>query len=317
LLGLAPLLSLRIGWLTAKRQLLKIVDDFQPDVVLANHSLVSGFVALQLNQLRDLPYITVDHEVGDFLGCHDNPRWLKLLRPVIRSAACSVTVSRTMQRIAEQVIPEGRFQTIYNGAGFEPCDLRALDRHVEKPDVRIFCCGNLYGRKDVPLLIQAFDQVSKIFPQATLRIAGDGPDRELIEKLISTLASKSQIFLMGSIEHQKVQEEMLAADVFALVGWAEPFGVVFLEAMANGCPVVVSSDAGVAEILTDGETAVLTKPRDLDSVVKALTTLCRCAKKRDTIARAGHALYKESCQWKHRAIEYANVLERAIEAGPT
>ena len=315
LLGFAPSFFLRIGWLTARRQLLKTVEDFQPDVILANHSLVNGLVALKLKQLWGLPYITVDHEVGDFLGCRDNPRWLRVLQPVIKAAACSVTVSKTMQKIAEQILPDGRFQTIYNGAGFAPCGLEALDRHIDKPDVRIFCCGNLYSRKDVPLLIQAFDQVWKEFPQATLRIAGAGPDRELIERLVSQLASRNQIRLMGSIEHQEVQREMLAADVFALVGWAEPFGVVFLEAMANGCPVVVSSDAGVAEILTDGENAVLTKPRDLNSVVEALTSLCSCPKRRQSIARSAYALYNDSCQWNHRALEYISVLESAIDAG--
>lgn len=317
LLGRAPSIFLRIGWVSAKSQVLKIIDEVQPDVILANHSLVNGYVALKLKQLRGLPYITVDHEIGDFLGCRDNPRWLSVLQPVIRAAACSVTVSKCMQTIAQANIPDGRFQTIYNGAGFEPCESKILERHRDKPDVRIFCCGNLYGRKDIPLLVRAFVAISREFPKATLRIAGDGPDRESISQLVASLPCRDRIHLLGSIEHSAVQEEMRAADIFALVGWAEPFGVVFLEAMANGCPVIVSSDAGVAEILTDGETAVLTKPRDLNSVVDALASLCRSAEKRDLISRAGHELYKESCQWKHRSLEYLRVLKSALNASQT
>jgi glycosyltransferase involved in cell wall biosynthesis len=218
--------------------------------------------------------------------------------------------------MAEDVLSEGRFVTIYNGAGFAPCSVECLERHVKKSDLRILCCGNLYGRKDIPLLVKAFANIADEFPDTQLRSAGDGPDRQHIESLIQSLPCRHRIQLLGSIEHSAVQQEMLAADVFALVGWAEPFGVVFLEAMANGCPVVVCDDAGVAEILTDRTDALLTKPHDVDSVVIALRDLCSSARLRRAIATAGHALYQQSCQWHHRAAEYRDVLQMAIDESP-
>ncbi len=311
-----PAFLTKIGWLSAKRKILRAVRSPSPDVIVANHSMVSGYVAMQIKRHSGIPFITVDHEVGDFLVCRENPARLQLLKSVVSEAAVSVTVSKAMQTLAESTIPEGRFQTIYNGAGFRECPLELLDRHKEKPDVTIFCCGNLYGRKDIPLLVRAFEAISAEFPEIQLRIAGDGPDRESISKLVKSLSCRDRIHLLGSIEHSAVQEEMRSADIFALVGWAEPFGVVFLEAMASGCAVVVSADAGVAEILEHGETAMLTKPRDLDSVVAALRLLCQSGDMRRRLAEAGHQFYTESCQWQHRALEYKRLLETVVAASP-
>jgi glycosyltransferase involved in cell wall biosynthesis len=310
----APRLLMQLGWLSASQRILEIVRAFSPDVIVANHSMVSGFVAMQIQQQTGIPFITVDHEVGDFLGCSDSQRRLRHLNAVVSRAAASVTVSKTMQAMAESIVPEGRFQTIYNGAGFEECPIELLNRHKDKPDVTVFCCGNLYGRKDIPLLVRAFAAIAEEFPEACLRIAGDGPDRASIAQLVDSLSCRDRIQLLGSIEHSAVQQEMRSADVFALVGWAEPFGVVFLEAMASGCAVVVSADAGVAEILQHGETAMLTQPRDPDSVVAALKTLCQSGDMRRRIAEAGHRLYTESCRWHHRAMEYRRLLETVVAA---
>jgi glycosyltransferase involved in cell wall biosynthesis len=316
LMDLFPSLLTKIGWLSAKRKILQTVRSTAPDVIVANHSMVSGYVAMKIKCHTGIPFITVDHEVGDFLICRENPARQQLMDSVVNEAAVSVTVSKAMQTLAESTVPDGRFQTIYNGAGFGECPQELLDRHKEKPDVTIFCCGNLYGRKDIPLLVRAFEAISAEFPEAILRIAGDGPDRESIFRLVESLSCRDRIHLLGSIEHSAVQKEMRSADIFALVGWAEPFGVVFLEAMASGCAVVVSADAGVAEILQHGETAMLSQPRDLDSVVAALRLLCQSGDMRRRIAEAGHQFYTESCQWQHRALEYKRLLETVVAASP-
>ena len=303
--------SYRLGWKTVAKEVLYIVDQFQPDVVLANHSLVNGFVAFKIKAARGIPYVTVDHEVGDFFACRDNNRWLELMKPIANEASACITVSKIMQKNAEDVLPGIRFRTIYNGASFPPCDHAFLQRHVEKENLIVFCCGNLYGRKDIQLLIHGFDKIYGVFPKARLRIAGDGPDRDSLEKTVSELNSKDAIEFLGSAEHEEVKREMQAADIFALVGWAEPFGVAFLEAMANGCPVVVSEDAGVSEILEDGHTAIFTKPRNLESVISAIERLCESWELRRDIAWNGHRLFSQSCQWSSRAEEYADQLRNA------
>lgn len=312
-LSRSPNLLLSFGWRTAKKRMDAIVEKFRPDVVLANHSLVNGFVAYKLKETHGIPFVTVDHEVGDFHVCRENRGWNRIMKQVATASSAGITVSEAMKRIASDVVPGANFQTIYNGTSFAPCDPSLLDRHRKKDSISIFCCGNLYGRKDIPLLINAFNRVALKFPNASLRIAGDGPDRTAIETLINGLPSRNQIRLLGSIEHADVQREMQAADIFALVGWAEPFGVVFLEAMANGCPVVVSEDAGVAELLSDGESAAFTKPQNLESVVSSLESLMNSHEHRVSVARGGYELFKNSCRWSHRAKEYQAVLSEAIK----
>jgi glycosyltransferase involved in cell wall biosynthesis len=110
---------------------------------------------------------------------------------------------------------------------------------------------------------------------------------------------------------------MERADVFALVGWAEPFGVVFLEAMACALPVVVSSDAGVAEVLEDGVTAVFTKPRDQKSVEIALDRLIDNPQLRQLIGQAGQFLFVSNFQWSSVTKRYREILEESGEEKET
>jgi len=99
------------------------------------------------------------------------------------------------------------------------------------------------------------------------------------------------------------------ADVFALVGWAEPFGVVFLEAMASGLPVVLSEDAGIAECLEDGKTALFTLPRNQASVEQALSRCLREPELRASIGEAGRAIYIKTFQWKSIIREYLKIMK--------
>lgn len=312
IMQMAPELCLRIGWLSARQQIAQTVRRFSPHLVLANHSLVNGYVALAIKSKLGIPYITVDHEVGDFIACKSNRRSKNLLEKIHNEASARITVSNSMKSIAEEILPNQSYRTIYNGANFDECNPKQLERHSHNGGCRVFCCGNLYGRKDIPLLLQAFSRLYPEFPNSTLRIAGDGPERKSIENLIQSLPCKDRVELLGSISHTAVQAEMAAADIFALVGWAEPFGVVFLEAMAQGCPIVVSEDAGVSEILTNGQTALFTKPRDLESVVMALRNLFSNPNLRKSIATKGRNLYSTSCTWNHRASEYSKLFSEVL-----
>ena len=310
-MGKAPEQFLSLGWRSARRSVFRLVDSIRPDMILANHSLVNGYVAGRIKQETKVPFVTVDHESGDFEMCISNQKWKKVLDFVTDQSALGITVSKSMQKIAEKANPQGTYQTIYNGADFS-VSKPSLGRHVEKDELTIFCCANFYERKDIPLLIRAFAKLKAMFPNVSLRIAGDGPDKDRILACIGEVDCTESVILLGLISQHRVQEEMNRADIFALVGWGEPFGVVFLEALANGCPVVLSEDAGAAEILKDGETALFTKPRNEQSVLAALTRLCHSADERRRIAESGHSYFDQRCTWRSRAQEYLEVFEHVI-----
>jgi glycosyltransferase involved in cell wall biosynthesis len=104
-------------------------------------------------------------------------------------------------------------------------------------------------------------------------IVGDGPERYNLEKLVQLLDLTKYVRFAGAMPYDKVMEYMAICEVFTLPSWQETFGLVYIEAMAHGKPVIAVQGQGVDGIVVHGETGLLVKPRDINSLVEALDFL--------------------------------------------
>jgi len=300
-----------LAWKFARKPILRRILSWKPDLIYAHHTLVNGWIALQLHRETGIPYVITDHATGDILKCDTNPVQKKIFQQVSKYAAATVAVSNTMEREMKRRFPEANSLTIYNGGGFEDLNHDVLEKPSLKDGIiRVFCCANFYPRKGIPLLIQAFDQVAGDFPNISLRIAGSGPDQHQI--VLTNSQNRSAIQLLGALNKADVKTEMAVADIFALTGWAEPFGVVFLEAMSAGCALLLSEDAGVAEILEHQKTAWFIKPRDKDSIVSGLRHLLGHPDQMRSSGRNAYHQYKGQLGWSNAALNYLQLFENVI-----
>ena len=303
-----PAFLLRIALTFLSPRLGRALKDGKFDFILAHHTLVSGQIAQQMGSRHDVPYLVTDHEVGDLIGCRTNQRQKEVFERVSEGAEAMVVVSEAMRKEGATVLPQVPFKVIYNGSSF-PIFERGNTAATNSDESVVFCCAKFYGRKDIPLLLRAFEQLAEIRSNWVLRIAGDGPDRSLIEGLVAEMDCRERIHLLGLVSPTEVRAEMVEADIFALVGWAEPFGVVFLEAMACGLPIVVSSDAGVAEVLENEVSAIFSEPQNLESVVKALTRLMADGELRNRIGKAGQKLFEREFGWQEIIKQYEDLMK--------
>ena len=179
-----------------------------------------------------------------------------------------------------------------------------------------------YGRKNFPGLIQAFDLVAEKYPDAFLRILGDGPDRIKVEQARFNSFFKHRIELLGKVGHAEVLQQMQDADVFALIGWREPFATVFLEAMAAGLPVIACNDGGIAEVIEGVElpenlklgnahilkpanaNGLLVPPRDIPAAARALEFLILNPVARKQIGEAAQKKIEADLSWDAVAMKY-------------
>ncbi len=134
--------------------------------------------------------------------------------------------------------------------------------------------GRLVKEKGVDVLINAFAKVARQVPSAKLIIAGDGPELGSLNKLISTLDLSGCIQMEGHLSHTEMEQLFDSAWVQAVPSlWAEPFGIVAVEAMMRGTAVVASGSGGLAEIVYDCRTGFLVAPGDVDALSQALIKL--------------------------------------------
>jgi glycosyltransferase involved in cell wall biosynthesis len=134
---------------------------------------------------------------------------------------------------------------------------------------RMLSVGGLIHRKNYENLINSFAKAFSMDDHVTLRIAGDGPLKEELEKLIHQLGRESQIILLGMCSREEVLKEYKKCNCFILLSKSETFGLVYREAMCVGRPVISSRNGGIEENWDDRD-GILLDENTIDCAAKAL-----------------------------------------------
>ncbi len=202
-------------------------------------------------------------------------------RVVVTSEHCREVVRRAygVAPRRQAVVPEG-------------IDLEAW-RDLPEPEdpapgPTVLSVARQYPRKNTATLVRAFARVREERPDARLRIVGGGPELGRLRRLVRGMGLEGPVRLEGEVAGlERLQAAYAGADLFCLPSLQEGFGIVFLEAMAAGLPVVAGDAAAVPEVVPDGETGLLVDPRDPDAVAGALLRLLSDGELRRSMARAG------------------------------
>ena len=155
--------------------------------------------------------------------------------------------------------------------------------------VRILSYGRLIHKKGFDLLIKAFRNVLDSGVQAELILGGDGADRAKLEGLCEKLAVNEQVRFVGWIDD--VQQALDQADLFVLPSRDEPFGIVMLEAMARGVPIVTTRSQGPAQVLSE-ETAFFADINSVEALTAALQAALKNPEQAEQKAAAALEVYR-------------------------
>lgn len=201
------------------------------------------------------------------------------LRPLWNKIAVRIAVSEEARKTVERAFGAG-VRIIPNGVTVE------LFRRIGglPPEPRILFIGRLEPRKGAAVLVEAFRRVHAGFAGASLTIIGEGAQRRAIERA----AEGMDVRFLGLLGHEELAAEIeRAAVVCAPSLGGESFGIVLLEAMAAGRPVVASDIPGYAAVCRDGTEGVLVPPGDAEALAEALLSLLGDRERMERLGRAG------------------------------
>ena len=171
-----------------------------------------------------------------------------------------------------RLVPEGIDVGLWNPAGEDAAALAGLDAAREPHTV--LCVARQYPRKRVADLITAFAAVCARLPSARLVVIGDGPEHGALVAQVARLGLEGQVRLLGALaDDGAVRDWYRRSAVFCLPSIQEGFGIVFLEAMASGLPVVSTTATAIPEVVPHGKAGLLVPPRDPEALAEALLKL--------------------------------------------
>ncbi|WP_216663387.1 glycosyltransferase family 4 protein, partial [Bacillus haikouensis] len=147
-----------------------------------------------------------------------------------------------------------------------------LEKKINSQAKNIFIAANMIPLKNIDILIKAFDEVAKKNKHIYLKIAGDGPEKNKLEKLVNQLKLNNRIEFLGFLTREEVLSHMESSDIFAMVSSPETFGLVYLEAMAKGCITIGSLGEGIEGVIQDGINGFLCEPKNIGKLAEKLTT---------------------------------------------
>lgn len=157
---------------------------------------------------------------------------------------------------------------------------------LTKSKFTVLCVCRFYPRKRVNILLKAASLAAARIPELEVRIAGNGPDATRLWRLSGALGLEETVTWVGDVSQAELASEYNRADVFCLPSVQEGFGIVFLEAMAAGKPIVAARAAATPEVVTEG---ILVNPDDPQQLAEALVLLYRDAGLRDRLRIHGES----------------------------
>lgn len=174
----------------------------------------------------------------------------------------------------------------------------------------ILCVARQYPRKRVRDLITAMPLVRERCPEAKAVIIGDGPEHGFLKEQIHELGIAHYVSLLGAIpSDEEVMHWYRKADVFCLPTVQEGFGIVFLEAMAAGLPIVSTHSAAIPEVVIPQKSGILVGARKVNELSESLIELLKSPTLREEMGHYNQA-HVQKYDWKNVAQSFLNAITK-------
>jgi phosphatidylinositol alpha-mannosyltransferase len=305
--GLSPLGYLRIRELLTKESF---------DVLHLHEPLTPSITWWALLQASALPRTIT---VGTFHAYHERPNWFyRQGKPIFKwffaRLDSLIAVSRAAYEFAHQMFP-GEYRIIPNGVDLNRFG-RSLKKNPAGPDdpVTILFVGRLDQRKGFAHLLEAFIRLKPNYPQARLQVIGPfTPSECQVYRQLVRADAATDVDFVGYVSPEELPHFYAKADIFCAPSLGfESFGIVLLEAMAAGLPVIASNIAGYRSLIVDGQEGWLTPPGQPQALAAALGQLLDQPRLRQSMGQRGQL--KARCyQWDHLVDKILEVYQDTIE----
>jgi glycosyltransferase involved in cell wall biosynthesis len=245
----------------------------RPDVIHAHGCLFAGLLTAQICERERIPFVISEHATRSSRGTV-KPWHLQMARDAAARAAGLFAVSPGFAQQLQQLFGAGTgtWRVLPNAVSDAFLNEPLPNRHRARKYFEFISVALLTRKKGVHLLVEAFAEAFKGEPATRLTIVGDGPERPLLEGLSRAHGLAERIRFTGKLSRHDVVRYMAESDAFVLPSLVETFGVVVIEALALGKPVVVTRSGG-PESFVEPMDGIVVEKNDVRALAAGLRRL--------------------------------------------
>ncbi|MNJ82793.1 Glycogen synthase [compost metagenome] len=254
----------RYRMLKSRKEAMKLIEAYirefgKPDLIHL-HGFQSGLQAIDAKKKFGIPYVVTEHST-QFIDDIVAPGLEPFAKSVFERADVAIAVS----------VPFAQIMTKRYGREFQYIP-NVVDTNIfqiapdlkENSEFTFFNAAAFVVEKNQPMLLEAFAKVLETHPKCRLRLAGTGPNEQNTKEYAGALKIDKQVDFLGVLPRTEIVKEMQQMDAFVLSSRVETFGVVLIEALSCGKPVVSTKCFGPESIVTSPEVGILCEQNTSD-----------------------------------------------------
>ncbi|WP_218092952.1 glycosyltransferase [Paenibacillus solanacearum] len=279
----------------------------------------SGIRMIPFKQKWKVPLVTSFHGY-DTPGSNLMKKHGRSLQRLFKVGDCFTVPCQAMKKeLVKHGCPEGKIEVYYSGIDVEQFAYKERFFPEEGP-VNIVYVGRLVEKKGPDLLIRAFRQVHRQFPEARLIMIGDGRMKAKLQQLSRSLRLEKHIVFTGALPHQEVAVQLEKAHLFCLpskkdrTGNQEGIPNALKEAMACGLPVISTFHAGIPELIEDGVSGHLVAENNSQKLAAKLIQVLRHPETWQQLGRQARSKVETEFNRKGQIAKLEQLFDRIIAA---
>ena len=294
-----------------ERPLLRALDKFQPDAIICHGVMPWGELASAIMHKLDIPGVVIEHSADDVkavVRCSKLSRhYVDIAKKIQHVFTVNSQMAQDLQHIGVPMVSPLR-----NGVNMlaEPSPSSGTGG---RRSFTVLCAGEYHERKGHAILLESFARADML--GAKLRLVGEPPRK--LRSLVAELGIAERVEILPRMPNDALLREMAKADLFALPSWGEAFGLVFMESLGAGTPVLMTSDCGASEFIVHGKHGWIIPPRDITACTLALESAYRIGREqREAMGNHGRHLVNEGFTWSANATNVVNSLSPPASMQP-
>jgi len=279
----------------------KVINEFNPDIIHIHHPFLLSSAAIMYGKKLGIPKILTIHTQYEQYAYYVSPVPERVTHEAIKmiisnlayKTDCITTPSASMKKIIENYGIKNRIEVIPNAIHLisfkEDDELKRTEikkkYNLKEDDKIILFVGRVASEKSIDKVIKALAIIKKRgIGKEKLLIVGNGPAMDELKQLTRSLKVEEDLIFTGTVSYEEIQHYYKMAYVFTIASTTETFGIVTIEALASGVPVLAIKAPGAVDILTDGLDGLLVDD-DVEKFANALEKIIKEPELRERLSR--------------------------------